>query len=507
MKRKQIDGSLSRRILQAAIWNDGYLKLVSEIYRDGSMSDTSADALMRWCIQHYKEYMRAPGKAVEDLFDFDMVSGPQKKELTSLVQSIIEEHDEPHADLNIKYLMKRSAELFRRNRLKKTRDLIDAGLEDGNIDVAENAVDAHRSTEIEVTTPPIDLYVEEEALKEAFEAAQDPLFEFPGPLGDLINDEFMRGNFLAFMGPEKRGKTWWLQEIGFQAYKQRRNVAFFGAGDMSARQMRMRGAIRLCGKSHKERYCGELLIPVLDCKRNRTGDCPRSKNRSSIYVEDEDGEETELTWEEAPEDYSPCARCRRNKNFEGAVWYKKRNPVKPLTRRQAIRASRRFQFAVRGVRHLTECYPNDSLSAVDIETRLDSWEYRYGFVPDVVIVDYADILAPIDRSMQYRHQQNQTWQRLRSIGQKRDCLVVTATQADAGSYGKGRLGLSNFSDDKRKYGHVTGMLALNQTEQEKIAGLMRLGWLVRREDDFAVSREVHVLQCPQIGRPVLGSYV
>ena len=68
------------------------------------------------------------------------------------------------------------------------------------------------------------------------------------------------------------------------------------------------------------------------------------------------------------------------------------------------------------------------------------------------------------------------------------------------------LNLSDFSEDKRKYAHTTATYSLNQTDEEKKIGIMRLGELVVRESEFDRTRQVKVLQCLQRGRPFIGSY-
>jgi len=136
----------------------------------------------------------------------------------------------------------------------------------------------------------------------------------------------------------------------------------------------------------------------------------------------------------------------------------------------------------------------------DIESILDGWEKKRGFVPDVIVIDYADILAPEDSKKQIRDQTNETWASLRRLSQCRRCLVIAPTQADAASYDQHTQRMKNFSEDKRKLAHVTGMLGLNQTDSEKGAGLMRLNWIVLRETSFETRRCLYVAQCLSLGR-------
>ena len=98
---------------------------------------------------------------------------------------------------------------------------------------------------------------------------------------------------------------------------------------------------------------------------------------------------------------------------------------------------------------------------------------------------------------------NNTWKAMRALSQRRHCCVVTATQADADSYDSWLLSMSNFSEDKRKYAHVTAMAGINQTQPEKERGIYRLNWLVGREFEFTESQVVWTAACLTVGNPAI----
>jgi len=95
---------------------------------------------------------------------------------------------------------------------------------------------------------------------------------------------------------------------------------------------------------------------------------------------------------------------------------------------------------------------------------------------------------------------------LRGLSQERHCLMVTATQASARAYGKDLIDMSDYSEDKRKYAHVTAMIGLNQTPDEKKVGIMRINMIVQREGEFFSERTVKIAQDLRIGRPLLFSF-
>jgi intein/homing endonuclease len=309
--------------------------------------------------------------------------------------------------------------------------------------------------------------------------------------------------------------TFMLLEFMMRAYLQKRKVAFFQAGDMTEKQQIMRICIYLAKRSNLEKYCGVKYIPVQDCVKNQTDTCNKKIRECNfgIFNEDELEVRTKTTMEkliQAYEDnpaYKPCYNCVEwyKKKF-GAVWVKKEEIKVPLSAKVSKKLVERFFIKTkRSIKIST--HVNGTLTISKINSVLKRWKTENDFVPDIILIDYGDLIVPEIRG-EFRHQQNDIWKKFRGLSQEGDCLVVVPTQADSESYTKDRLGLSNFNEDKRKYGHVTAMYGLNQdvSGREKEIGIMRINKIVVREGDFHATHEVNVLQRLEIGRPFLGSF-
>jgi hypothetical protein len=137
-----------------------------------------------------------------------------------------------------------------------------------------------------------------------------------------------------------------------------------------------------------------------------------------------------------------------------------------------------------------------------IESILDTWLQEDDFVPDVIVIDYADILAA-EAGRKHEHDRNvtnDTWKALRRMTQERHVLGIVPTQANAKAYKQNLQGMDSFSEDKRKLAHVTAMLALNQTPDEKEIQGMRLNWIVLREAPYSINRPLYVGTCYALAR-------
>lgn len=138
-----------------------------------------------------------------------------------------------------------------------------------------------------------------------------------------------------------------------------------------------------------------------------------------------------------------------------------------------------------------------------LDAEIDNLVEQEGFIPDVIIVDYADIMAPSEKG-DYRNQLDGIWKRLRGMAQKRKAVVFTASQSGRASIDK-NVDSKDIAEDIRKLAHITSMVSLNQSPAEKKAGILRLKQLAVREGEQEF-REAVCTQCLTIGRIVTDSH-
>lgn len=506
--REEPDFHVERLLATGLIISDEFLRKVTQFdkkYIESRYVRLVAD----WAWTYWQKYHKPVGNHIGDLYQAQLRSGALQEDLSENIADFLESisGEYERADhFNVDYAVEQTERLLRIRKAKQVGEDTLAFLSQDRLEEAEDAIQQYRQApKLDVSA--IQPFKNLDAIFDAFERQTVPLFTFPGALGQMLNEQLTREGFIGILAPEKRGKTWWQMEFCFAALKARCNVALFEVGDMSQAQMLRRMFIRLTGKSDRIQYCGTIRVPVLDCALNQTDECKLPQRVSTCGIREG---ETLLEFGQQPKAYRPCSVCSKREEhpnpYQGAVWYEERRIPSPVNWREAASAARKWAARTRGRDFKLVTVPSDTLTVKGIERYLDGWEMNEGFIPDVIVIDYADILAPENRSVEARQQENERWKALRSLSQKRKCLVITATQADADSYDSFLLKMKNFSEDKRKYGHVTGMIGLNQTEDEKRNGLMRLSWIVLREGMFDITRTVTVLQSLAIGRPHLASY-
>lgn len=509
--RKKIKDNPERRIALGMIVSDDYLKNVQVLFKPELIDTPFILTVVDWCNQYYEKFNTCPGVHIEDIYEKKVKNGDLQEEeeelIADLLDSISEEYDRS-SNFNSEYLLDETEKYFETQNLKKRTNNVRAALANNDLELARKELSDYKPVQ-RIQTGGIDPFTNTEIMQKAFEYSEESLFKVPGAAGEFLNDMFVKDSFVTLLGPEKRGKTWWLIELSKWARRSGRNVAFFAAGDMTLPQMVLRYGISFCGKSNKPKYCGKLRVPVMDCFFNQNDSCEMKHRAGTFGVLDSEGKKID----DEP-DYVPCTYCRKNPNpkgkWKGAVWYKYKEPVNPLSWGEASEKGKMFHTRWgKKSRFKLAAYANETLSIGKIENQLDLWESEKNFIPDIIIVDYMDLLIPdkIQSGTQHRHIINSIWGGARRISQERHCLFLSASQSDTMSYNVQWINMKHFSESKTKNAHVTGIVTLNQTMEEKRWGIMRLGKLLTREDEFDAMKGVTVLQSIATGKPLIDSYV
>lgn len=464
MQVEKLDGSGERRILIGMIISKAVLSRIAPRWeKDGLFSSRWANIIGGWCVEYRRRYEKAPGKQIVGLFQSwasDPVNGRDKDTITlveRLLESLSEEWDSLKKEINPDYLVDFAGEYFNKVRLLKLAEGIQGDIDSGHADKAQKRLNKFSHLELGGTAR-VDVLNDLAAIERALEVdAEPPLIQFEGAASEFFRKAFKRSKFVALLAPTKTGKTTWLTDFAYRAVKQDLRVAFFAIGDEEEEDMMIRFAQRSLRRPIEAK---SILWPM--------------------SIDHDVGELVpRITHEEI--DYGD-----------------------PVTAKDIRRAfSRLAKSGASKDRLGLSCHPSLSLSVDGIEDILDGWERDSWGSPDVCIIDYADNLAAAAGYAQSEDRINITWQKLRGLSQSRSMLVITATQSDAQGYNAQTLSKSNFSNDRRKLDHVTGMIGINVTEAEKAVGASRLNWLALRKGKFLESECLHVAGCLDAANPLI----
>lgn len=469
-------GKRERRVLAAMVTDDLVLGRVAPHWTEhGLFASPWANLIGGWCVAYHREYERAPGRSITGLFE-SWAEQDRDDDTRELVERFLSELSAEHARdgerPNSEYLADLAGRHFRRMHATRVAETAQGHVDAGRLEEAERTLESFSRLELGSGSG-IDLFTDLEAMRSTYHHdVREPLIEYPGDIGRFFADQLGRDSFVAVMAPEKSGKSYVLLDLAYTAMCHRRRVAYFQAGDLSESQIKDRFLVRAA------------LHPSRSSREDRGWPC--TVRWPTAITPPPRGD---FLSEPAFEVRSFDRPLDGTKGWEESLLHKVRERLK--SKRSYLRLS---------------CHPTKTLSVAGIASILDGWD-RSGWTPDVVVVDYADILAPLNRKDEHRHQVKATWEELRKLSQTRHCLVLTATQADAGSYSRRTLGRDNFSENHLKYAEVTGLFGINVTAREKERQVWRANWLVRREGFFVDSRCLYVAGCLALASPlVVGTY-
>jgi len=512
---------IERKIIIGLITQTEYLRQLEEIWNQDYIESSTAQKISSWCWEYFRKYRQAPLENIEMIYIRKLRGKKLDKDEAEEIEGEIlpnlsEEYEKK--GINITYLLEETKDYFNERQVTLHNERVSFLLAKNKVEEAQKEIENFKPVSFKQEEEnELDLSTERllTKIESAFDTTYQNVIRFPGALGEFWNEQLVRGGFVSLLAPEKRGKTYILLEFMMRAYKQKRKVAFFQAGDMTENQQLIRTCVYLAERSNLEKYCGIQYVPTQDCIKNQTDNCNRAIRECNfgVFKMKEEDIRKNITKKELIEaykenpTYKPCYNCPEwMRNRWGTVWLKEVDLKHALTVREAKKYAKKFFIDTHQSIKLST-HVNGTLTLSKIKSTLKKWKDKEAFIPDVILIDYADLLEAETR-MEERPKQNYIWKGLRALSQEFDCLVIAPTQADAASYKAYRLELDNFSEDKRKYAHVTAMYGLNQdpSGREKELGIMRINKIVIREGDFHSSHEVHVLQRLQMGRPHLGSF-
>jgi len=507
VRRRKIDSEFEVNVLGYLVHNDTFLSRCASILEQvdrkrgqAAFENTDINKISAWCMVYYRKYKKSPGKFIKEIFHSN--AGSMSKEEQDITWDIIKKIDsETFCDsrVNIDYILDKTIDYFKIRLLKILGDTLVACSDAGNLDSAESALVDFRRIE-KASANFVNIFATEE-IKKYFDDRNDKtnvLFRFPGALGDMIGD-FERGWLVSFLGPPKRGKTFWLQETAFQALLNGFKVIFISL-EMDAFGMKKRFYKRITARADA---AGDFIYPVFDCLRNQDDSCKKKQRSGFGKIE---GQVTEEGFARDAYNHKVCTECRNNnkqRDFIQAIWYEKVS--KPEMKKSSTinlfssldkPFRENFRFG---------SYPSFSANLSEIKSDIDQLEQVDNFIPDVIILDYADILAPEDTRQVGRERIDDTWKALKNIASTRHALVVTASQSNRSSIDKQFVTQVHVAEDIRKLAHVDLMLVINQQRMEKKMKTVRIGVVAGRESDFDQQKSVQVLQNVALGQVILDS--
>ena len=126
-------------------------------------------------------------------------------------------------------------------------------------------------------------------------------------------------------------------------------------------------------------------------------------------------------------------------------------------------------------------FPSGNLTVRQLEAHLDALESNERFIPDLLVVDYPDLMK-VDKN-NFRLAIDEIYKELRGIAVKRNLALAIVSQGNRGSEKAKNVGNDNVAEAWSKIAHADCVITYNQTPTEKLMGLARLTVTAGRNDE------------------------
>lgn len=449
LRREKIEMSEERILLSNMIMSTALLAKCRKSCDPLLFESSMGKIVSSWVLNFFDRYGEAPKQSISDIYmhraselkeaDSDMV----KAFLDTCSDEWMPTNEALATDNAIKYLQKRSLAMLVE---KLTRAVQNNDTSSGLHAIADFTKPDVRQAQV------VNLFRDAGAIANAFVNDEEEIFTMPGVLGSVIGP-FIQEDFIAVIGPPKSGKTWWLMTIAVQAALQGRHVLYVSL-EMSEKQVIRRFWQMLTGTS---RYGEEAPYPQFVYNDDGTAQIADGREQTTRVDASKEGIEKAQ---------AAIRRITRNDKFE------------------------------------LRTFPTGTLSVKGLEAELKDMEVYNGWAPEVICVDYADIMD-LGPGSDEREKINRTWKALRGLASTRKCMVATVSQTGRATVGGEQDAAENqVSEDIRKVAHVTKMITINHTPTEKKRGITRLACNTTR-DGAPVQDSVVCTTCLAIGRPYM----
>lgn len=126
-------------------------------------------------------------------------------------------------------------------------------------------------------------------------------------------------------------------------------------------------------------------------------------------------------------------------------------------------------------------FPTGTLTMGMLTAYLDNLQATKGFTPDVLVVDYPDLMK-LDKD-NYRLSIDELFKDLRGLAVARNMAVVAVSQAHRAAAKAKAVGVHNVAEAYSKIAHADVIITYTQTEAEHKLGLARLHVTGRNDSD------------------------
>jgi hypothetical protein len=479
--------------------SDEFLRFIAPLLSDLSILPQVSSMLkvIRWLVDFQKRNNQAPREYLQKIFEEkkDTLEEVEEGLIGKLLARLNEKYLTGDFDnITLQYELDKAEEYLQRQALKKNKEDIDAVL-NSDVEEAVRVKESFILPSLSHASIGVNLIGDPQALERLDEKNEtEGLFSLPGDLGFRAGPVY-RGDLWAFLAAMKVGKTWWLSKVARIGVQKGLNV-FFASLEMSMRKMVFRFTQPMTRMVKSQDRGRTVDFPYFNCSNNINGKRCRLKREEYMRIQ-------------------ACTFCSRSRdwrirrNFDPLIGHEEikldKNPLLDIP--NSIKALERFQkrnSVTGGGALYINSYPPRTTTVDEVYRDMKQIETYQGIKFDMFVSDYADNFR--DQG-EYRHQLHEIWSKHKGIGLTEKMAVFTASQSNTAREDGKRVTGGSWAEDIRKKGIIDVGIGLDADDWERKRQILTANIIANRDLAFNSKQLITVLNCYQIGKVHLGSWV
>jgi len=439
-----ISGALQENILVLLCFDDETAPLIINSVNIGLFESEPYKEIAKQAVEYYAQFKETPKDHLGDLLE-EQLNDEKDSRKADLYKKILINLYEFKDNINTKYVISKITEFVRQQRLKSA--IVDATtqVKEGNLDNAENILNKSLKSTLDVFDPGIRFTDTKRSL--GFFDNLTPAYSTGIKPLDIVGFGPAPGELLIMLASANRGKTWGLVHLGKFCALQRLKVLHVSL-EMSEEKMAQRYVQNFYSYGKRKSEAQYMNFTADEMGRFVSMD-PVQIERPSLF----------------------------KLGIQGKIEQK------------LLHMEHRLKLWIKR-------FPTGALTIQGLEAYLDAMDRFHHFQPDVLIVDYADLMKL--NSMNLRIDTGNLYKDLRRICVERNLAGITASQSNRLGEDAKIISLKHLAEDYSKAAIADNILAYCQTSQELKLGLARL--FIAKARDEEREQTILISQCYRIGQ-------
>ena len=206
--------------------------------------------------------------------------------------------------------------------------------------------------------------------------------------------------------------------------------------------------------------------------------------------------------------YKPCTHCLecpQDAQFETGKFYvptahNKFVPKVKLPKEKALKKFQLLKMRMKNAQIYSKVLENFTATPERINNVIREFEMRHGSAPDVLLIDYLDIVSMRVGKKDTLEETDEKWRWAAQLAKNKNLCLITVEQSNRDGRSSLSLETVNTADSKTKDSHLSAKFGISATPYEDERNMFRVHSLLQRHKSQGASKHLLCLKAVEIGQ-------